>query len=123
MRKSFTEELSVKKRLYEVAKENSISSEDNFRKHYDFITASMTYNKNNIISIRQHQTLSPCDYDMISIGGWTFSLKNGKNLNIYDVAKDKHSVVKKKLAAKLNWLGTGFFVQKKTEAALPSFLL
>lgn len=73
----------------------------------------MTYNKNNIISIRQHQTLSPCDYDMISIGGWTFSLKNGKKLNIYDVAKDKHSVVKKKLAAKLNWLGTGFFVQKR----------
>lgn len=116
--------------------------------------------------------MSPYDYDMISIGGWTFSLKNGKKLNVYDVAKNKSSVVKKKLTTKLNWLdnyqediggydyskmpfflkqgkvyayannyvfgyrypaipaapypvslGTGFFVQRKTEAALPSFLL
>ena len=29
-----------------------------------------------------------------------------EKLNVYDVAKDTRSVVKKKLAAKLNWLGS-----------------
>lgn len=60
--------------------------------YYDATTTKITYNKNGVISFSYGQALNDGSGTFL-IGSWTYSLKTGKKLTVFDVAEgDKSSV-------------------------------
>lgn len=61
--------------------------------YWDKLKVHVTYNKNNVISFRYDQDIHPAGSGTYLIGSWTYSLKTGKKLTVFDVAEgDKSSV-------------------------------
>lgn len=73
--------------------------------HYDLTKISVSYNKNGIISFKADQNwwfgyqINNKKIPYHRIGGWTYSLKNGKRLSITDIVKGSKSSVRKQLIA------------------------
>ena len=73
--------------------------------HYDLTKISVPYNKNGIISFKVDRNWWAGYQDNNKkipyhvIGGWTYSLKNGKRLSIADIAKGSESSIRKQLIA------------------------
>ena len=81
--------------------------------YHDTNTASATYNKNNIISFKKFNFWYAGGAGETTTSGWTYSLKTGKKLNIYDVARGSHASVKKKLIKGAKKLGAdGFWLSE-----------
>ena len=86
--------------------------------HYDLTKISVPYNKNGIISFKVDRNWWAGYQDNNKkipyhvIGGWTYSLKNGKRLSIADIAKGSESSIRKQLIAG----ATKKFKIKKSEA-------
>lgn len=92
LRKAYTSEL---KRMKEVYKDAKWSEREKLShsSYWDKLKAHVTYNKNNVISFRYDQDIHPARSGTYLIGSWTYSLKTGKKLTVFDVAKgDKSSV-------------------------------
>lgn len=75
--------------------------------YYDLTKTSVSYNKNGIISFKVDRNWWVGYQNQINnkkipyhfIGGWTYSLKNGKRLSITDIVKGSKSSVRKQLLA------------------------
>lgn len=92
LRKAYTSELKRMKDVYKYAKWSESEKLSHFS-YWDKLKVHVTYNKNNVISFRYDQDLHPAGSGTCLIGSWTYSLKTGKKLTVFDVAKgDKSSV-------------------------------
>ncbi|MST87964.1 hypothetical protein [Lactobacillus porci] len=73
--------------------------------YYDLTKTSVSYNKNGIISFKVDKNwwtgyqINNKKIPYHVIGGWTYSLKNGKGLSITDIVKGSKSSVRKQLIA------------------------
>lgn len=92
LRKAYTSELKRMKEVYKDAKWSE-SEKLSHSSYWDKLKVHVTYNKNNVISFRYDQDIHPAGSGTYLIGSWTYSLKTGKKLTVFDVAKgDKSSV-------------------------------
>lgn len=92
LQKNYTAELKHKKDLFEFSKWDSkhVGSHTTYD---DIVKPRATYNKNGVISFRYDQDLNIGGSGTYLIGSWTYSLKTGKKLTVFDVAEgDKSSV-------------------------------
>lgn len=91
IKKSLVAEKKNAKQLFNYAKDGANNGFKNLS-YYDATTAKITYNKNGVISFRYDQALNDGSGTFL-IGSWTYSLKTGKKLTVFDVAEgDKSSV-------------------------------
>lgn len=91
IKKSLVAEKKNAKQLFNYAKDDANNGFKNLS-YYDATTAKITYNKNGVISFRYDQALNDGSGTFL-IGSWTYSLKTGKKLTVFDVAEgDKSSV-------------------------------
>lgn len=99
LRKSYRKELKMKSNLFAIAKNDSIYKGDSLKKHYEFFSTKVSYNKNNIISFKTARKWYGGLWtdEGTELEGWTFSLRNGKALSFYDVAKDSKPKIIKRL--------------------------
>lgn len=94
LRKNYTAEQNTKKKVFKFAKWESKHFRSSHATFDDIVKTRVTYNKNGVISFRYDQALDPAGSGTFLIGSWTYSLKTGKKLTVFDVAKgDKSSVV------------------------------
>lgn len=92
LRKNYTAEQKTKKKVFKFAKWDSKRINTNLT-YDDIVKTRVTYNKNSVISFRYDQALNPAGSGTFLIGSWTYSLKTGKKLTVFDVAEgDKSSV-------------------------------
>lgn len=92
LRKAYTSELKRMKEVYKDAKWSE-SEKLSHSSYWDKLKVHVTYNKNNVISFKYDQDIHPAGSGTYLIGSWTYSLKTGKKLTVFDVAKgDKSSV-------------------------------
>lgn len=92
IKKSLVAEKKNAKQLFNYAKDDANNGFKNLS-YYDATTAKITYNKNGVISFRYDQDLNIGGSGTYLIGSWTYSLKTGKKLTVFDVAEgDKSSV-------------------------------
>ncbi|MGM9905019.1 hypothetical protein [Lactobacillus sp.] len=92
LRKSYTAELKHKKELFEFAKWDS-KHVGTHTTYDDIVKPRATYNKNGVISFRYGQDYNIGGSATYFTGSWTYSLKTGKKLTVFDVAEgDKSSI-------------------------------
>lgn len=96
LRKNYTAELKHKKELFEFAKWDS-KHVGGHTTYDDIVKPRATYNKNGVISFRYDQDLNIGASGTYLIGSWTYSLKTGKKLTVFDVAKGNKSSVSAQL--------------------------
>lgn len=96
LQKDYKDELNSKENMYTQAEADAEENQEILKRHKN-IKTNVTYNKNNIVSIRRYEKVNTNGLEFIYIGGWTFSLKTGKSLRLYDVTKESRSTVNKKL--------------------------
>lgn len=121
LRKSYKREVITKENLYEMVKSIRNSEYTPTNNIHDLVSTNVTYNRNNIISIRSYKDYN---YDqLIEISGWTFSLKTGKALNIFDVTKDSNSKVKARLVDRVKQYDLNGYWVKHTDYKATSFYL
>ena len=63
----------------------------------DITKSNVTYNSKNVISIRWTYYYRNAFASDFFIGGWTYSLKTGKKLNIFDVSQGSKKYIKTRL--------------------------
>lgn len=112
LKKSYSTEKKNSKTVFYWAKHFSKQDSTVFfnETFHDTNTASMTYNKNNIISFKNFNFWYAGGAGETTFGGWTYSLQTGKKLNIYHVARGSHASVKKKLIKGAKKLGADGFL-------------
>ncbi len=101
LRKNYTAELKHKKQLFEFSKwdskyAGSLTTYDDagsLTTYDDIVKPRATYNKNGVISFRYDQDLNIGGSGTYLIGSWTYSLKTGKKLTVFDVAEGNKSSV------------------------------
>ncbi|MFR0541655.1 hypothetical protein, partial [Lactobacillus delbrueckii] len=124
LQKDYKNELNSKENMYTQADSDAESEENlDIPKRHNNVKTNVTYNKNNIVSIRRYQKVNTNGLENIDIGGWTFSLKTGKSLRLYDVTKESRSTVNKKLKDKYFEMGADkSYIKMHGLANLPFFI-
>lgn len=122
LRKSYKREVIFKESLYEMVKSMRASEDTLTNNIHDLVSTNVTYNRNNIISISSYQDYTNYE-QLITISGWTFSLKTGKALNIFDVTKDSNSKVKARLVDRVKQSDPNGYLVKSTDYKATSFFL
>ncbi|GHV98512.1 hypothetical protein lacNasYZ03_00260 [Lactobacillus nasalidis] len=93
LRKNYTGELKQKKELFKFAKWDSKHVGTHIT-YDDIVKPRATYNKNGVISFRYDHDYNIGGSGTYFIGSWTYSLKTGKQLTVFDVAEgDEYSIV------------------------------
>ena len=122
LRKTYTAELKHKKQLFEFAKWSSKTG-DSHTTYDDVVKSRATYNKNGVISFRYDQDFNIGASGTYYIGSWTYSLKTGKKLTVFDVAAGDADSISDQLYKGAVHLGADHEYLKEMHASKMNFTL
>lgn len=122
IKKSLAAEKKNAKQLFNYAKDGANNGFKNLS-YYDATTAKITYNKNNVVSFKSEMKWWAGGVAEDNIGSWTYSLKSGKKLTVYDVAQGSQASIKKKLVKGAKKFGAGTIYFESTNLKKMNFVL
>lgn len=121
LKKSYSAEKKNSKTVFHFAKQDAAYFSN--QTYFDTTITKATYNKSKVISFRTYKKWWAGGVRRDTLDSLTYSLKTGKKLNIYDVAKGSRASVKRKLVKGAKKLGAESYYFESLDLKDLSFVL
>ena len=121
LKKSYSAEKKNSKTVFHFAKQDAADFSN--QTYFDTTTTKATYNKSKVISFRTYKKWWAGGVRRDTLDSLSYSLKTGKKLNVYDVAKGSRASVKRKLVKGAKKLGAESYYFQSLDLKDLSFVL